>query len=126
MVYRMILLSHVFCSLIISHTDCIRVTPGLYYSAAYIQIQIRVKEKKGRGSFEETRGSMVQICDICSSVSFKRKSDKTSSSSIELSNQLFFLFTLTSRIFQDLNFVRIMSRLPEKIAGILFIVQLEL
>ena len=83
-----------------------------------------VKEKKGRGSFEETRGSMVQICDICSSVSFKRKSDKTSSSSIELSNQLFFLFTLTSRIFQDLNFVRIMSRLPEKIAGILFLVQL--
>lgn len=49
MVYRMILLSHVFCSLIISHTDCIRVTPGLYYSAAYIQIQIRVKEKKEGG-----------------------------------------------------------------------------
>ena len=58
------------------YTDCsIRVTPGLYYSAAYIQIQIR--EEKGV-IWRETRGSVVQICDICSSVSFKRKSDKTS------------------------------------------------
>ena len=31
------------------HTDCIRVTPGLYYSAAYIQIQIRGKRKKEGG-----------------------------------------------------------------------------
>ena len=76
MVYRMILLSHVYFVRLLFYTDCsIRVTPGLYYSAAYIQIQIR--EEK-RVIWRETRGSVVQICDICSSVSFKRKSDKTS------------------------------------------------
>lgn len=44
MVYRMILLSHVYFVRLLFYTDC-RVTPGLYYSAAYIQIQIR--EEKG-------------------------------------------------------------------------------